>query len=44
MLSNEKLPSVMAELPQSVDGVFKDSYIFEFLDLPIPHKEKELQS
>jgi len=44
MLSKEKLPSVMAELPQSVNQTFKDSYIFEFLDLPIPHKEKELQT
>ena len=41
---NKKLPSVMAELPQSVNQTFKDSYIFEFLDLPIPHKEKELQT
>lgn len=43
MLSNEKLPSVVAELPQSTNNVFKDSYVFEFLDLPIPHKEKDLQ-
>ncbi|MEA2019911.1 MAG: PDDEXK nuclease domain-containing protein, partial [Campylobacterota bacterium] len=43
MLSDQKLSSVMEELPQDVDGVFKDSYIFEFLDLPIPHKEKDLQ-
>ena len=43
MLSNEKLPSVLAELPQSTNDVFKDSYVFEFLDLPIPHKEKDLQ-
>ena len=43
-LSEKKLSSVMTELPQAVDGIFKDSYIFEFLDLPIPHKEKELQS
>jgi len=44
MLSDKKHSPVMSELPQSVDGAFKDSYIFEFLDLPIPHKEKELQS
>lgn len=44
MLSDKKLPSAMAELPQSIDQTFKDSYIFEFLDLPIPHKEKELQT
>jgi len=34
---------VVSELPQSTDGIFKDSYVFEFLDLPIPHKEKDLQ-
>ena len=44
MLSDKKMPSVMAELPQSANQTFKDSYIFEFLDLPIPHKEKELQT
>jgi len=43
MLSNEKQPSVVAELPQSTNDVFKDSYVFEFLDLPIPYKEKDLQ-
>jgi len=43
LLANQKLSSVVTELPQTVEGVFKDSYVFEFLDLPIPHKEKELQ-
>lgn len=42
-LSDQKLSSAMAQLPQSADGVFKDSYVFEFLDLPIPYKEKDLQ-
>lgn len=43
MLLGENLSPVVAELPQSTEGVFKDSYVFEFLDLPIPHKEKDLQ-
>ena len=43
MLANETLSSAITELPQTTDGVFKDSYVFEFLDLPIPHKEKDLQ-
>ena len=43
ILADEKLSSVVAELPQSTDGVFKDSYVFEFLDLPTPYKEKDLQ-
>ncbi len=44
MLSDEKLSSAVSKLPQPIDGTFKDSYVFEFLDLPIPHKEKELQT
>ena len=43
MLANKKLSSVVAALPQSTDGIFKDSYVFEFLDLPIPYREKDLQ-
>lgn len=43
MLADTKLATVKRELPRSIDGVFKDSYVFEFLDLPIPHKEKDLQ-
>lgn len=43
MLADEKLSTVWRELPPSADGVFKDSYIFEFLDLPTPYKEKDLQ-
>ena len=33
----------IAELPQNPKGIFKDSYVFEFLDLPVPHKEQDLQ-
>ncbi|MDL1963722.1 MAG: PDDEXK nuclease domain-containing protein [Deltaproteobacteria bacterium] len=43
MLADQKLSETIKQLPQSVEGVFKDSYIFDFLDLPVPHKEKELQ-
>ncbi|MDP0587879.1 MAG: PDDEXK nuclease domain-containing protein [Candidatus Endonucleobacter bathymodioli] len=43
MLANKKRSPVVSELPKSTDGIFKDSYVFEFLDLPIPHKEKDLQ-
>ncbi len=43
MLANQKISDTMKQLPQSVKGVFKDSYTFEFLDLPIPYKEKDLQ-
>lgn len=43
MLADKKLSSLGAELPQAIDGVFKDSYVFEFLDLPKPYIEKDLQ-
>ena len=39
MLSGKNLSPAVAELPQSTEGVFKDSYVFEFLDLPVPHQE-----
>jgi len=43
VLADHKMSEVVKQLPQAADGVFKDSYVFEFLDLPVPHREKELQ-
>lgn len=43
MLGNQKLSTVLRELPQDITGAFKDSYIFEFLNLPEPHNENDLQ-
>ncbi len=43
MLADKTISSAIAELPQNPKGIFKDSYVFEFLDLPIPHKEQDLQ-
>lgn len=43
MLGNQKLSTVLRELPQDITGAFKDSYIFEFLNLPEPHSENDLQ-
>lgn len=43
MLADHKMSESVTQLPQTTDGVFKDSYVFEFLDLPVPYKEKELQ-
>ena len=42
-LADQKLSTTVKTLPQAVTGVFKDSYVFEFLDLPTPHQEKDLQ-
>ncbi|MDM8515594.1 PDDEXK nuclease domain-containing protein [Desulfobacterales bacterium HSG16] len=43
MLSDEKLSEAVRQLPQSTKGVFKDQYVFEFLNIPTLHKEKDLQ-
>ena len=43
MLANEKLSPVVRELPQNTENVFRDSYALEFLNLPTPHSEKDLQ-
>ena len=43
MLGTENTSTAIKQLPKSTDKIFKDSYVFEFLDLPINHKEKDLQ-
>lgn len=42
-LADQKLSTIIKELPQSTTGIFKDSYVFDFLGLPTPHQEKDLQ-
>ncbi|HEN5549237.1 TPA: DUF1016 family protein, partial [Legionella pneumophila] len=42
VLADQKLSAVLTELPDS-KGRFKDSYVFEFLNLPDDHKEKDLR-
>lgn len=41
-LANQKLSAVLTEFPDSRDH-FKDSYVFEFLELPDDHKEQDLR-
>ena len=43
ILADKKLPTAINKLPQTVIGHFKDTYIFEFLNLPKIHSEKDLQ-
>jgi predicted nuclease of restriction endonuclease-like (RecB) superfamily len=43
MLAEQKLSSVMRELPQDVGGIFRDSYMLDFIDLPEPYQEKDLR-
>jgi len=43
MIGNSKLSTVLRETNPDVTNTFKDSYIFDFLNLPEPHSESELQ-
>ncbi len=40
MLSDKKVSTLLTQLPQNL---FKDPYIFEFLDLPDGHSERDLE-
>jgi predicted nuclease of restriction endonuclease-like (RecB) superfamily len=40
VLANKKVTTLLTQLPQNL---FKDPYIFEFLDLPDGHSEKDLE-
>lgn len=44
MLGNSKLSPVVRETNHEITNSFKDSYVFEFLNLPKPYSESELQS
>lgn len=43
MLSDNKSSQVFKDLPQKTEGIFRDSYILDFLNLPAAYEEKELQ-
>lgn len=43
MIGNSKLSTALRENNQDLTNAFKDSYVFEFLNLPEPHSENELQ-
>ena len=43
MIGNENLSKTVKNLPQNTENMFRDSYIFDFLDIPKDHSEKELQ-
>jgi predicted nuclease of restriction endonuclease-like (RecB) superfamily len=43
LIGNLKLSAVLRELHPAIEGTFRDSYIFEFLNLPEPHSEGDLQ-
>lgn len=43
-LASKKLAPAVRVLPQDATGVFKDSYLLDFLSLPERHNEAELQA
>ena len=43
MIGNSKLSTVLRESNHDLTNTFKDSYVFEFLNLSEPHNEGELQ-
>jgi len=43
MIGNSKLSPAVIEINHDLTNTFKDSYIFEFLNLPGTHSESELQ-
>ena len=44
MLAKRNMSEAVRQLPKNTETIFKDTYILEFLDLPIPHQEKDLQT
>jgi predicted nuclease of restriction endonuclease-like (RecB) superfamily len=44
MLGNQKLSTVLREFNADVVNVFKDKYVFEFLNLPDNHSEEDLET
>jgi predicted nuclease of restriction endonuclease-like (RecB) superfamily len=43
MIGNLKLSAAVREIHPDIENTFKDSYIFDFLNLPEPHNESDLQ-
>lgn len=43
VLSDKKLPAAIQKTYQQVEGIFKDSYMLEFLNLPSEHSEQDLR-
>jgi len=43
MLGNAKISTALKGFNQELANTFKDSYVFEFLNLPEPHNESDVQ-
>jgi len=44
ILAQKNMSKGVKQLPKSAENIFKDTYVLDFLDLPVPHKEKDLQT
>lgn len=44
MLSKQKVSPLVTQFKNDITSVIKDNYVFEFLNLPNEHSEKDLQS
>lgn len=42
-LADQKLSAALTEFPVSTEGIFKDSYVFEFAELSEHHQEQDLR-
>lgn len=43
LLADKKLSALLTEFPVETRGIFKDSYVFEFLELTENHQEQDLR-
>jgi predicted nuclease of restriction endonuclease-like (RecB) superfamily len=43
LLADKKLSTPLTEFPVNIQGIFRDSYVFEFFDLPDGHPENDLR-
>ena len=43
LIANQLLPPSLENYPRDVSNIFKDSYIFEFAQIPDKHSEKDLK-
>jgi predicted nuclease of restriction endonuclease-like (RecB) superfamily len=43
MMGNQQISPMLRETYPNINSSFKDSYVFEFLNLPDPHSENDLQ-
>ncbi len=43
MIGNQKLSATLREFPAQTENIFKETYVLDFLNLPEPHSEADLQ-